>query len=327
MDDNDKQDKITQKELKRIEVQKRKFQLEQERVIKPNECNKFLTAVCDTGILNEAYGSKIESKLQSMNINVEKSRGATPGTITWKRKFNQKIISDDGNVIHFDDIEEDEPYLIIIIDIKEFLQAMKEKRLMEKVQAAQEMCTKNPLSTTLIIYGLKAHCRKHKKATNAQETEMHLTQLQLLANCSHHLFETPDEVALTVSQISKAIAEEPYKIKLKQKSDQEKLYLSNDIKVSAKEDDPASLARLWQTQLICLPLVTFEVAQPITKHYPMPRDLIEAYKKCPGNKELMLADLQIIKTGPLNKNPRRIGPELSKKICNLMTSKNPNDLL
>lgn len=327
MDDNDKQGKITQKDLKRIEVQKRKFQLEQERVIKPNECNKFLTAVCDTGILNEAYGSKIESKLQSMNINVEKSRVATPGTITWKRKFNQKIISDDGNVIHFDDIEEDEPYLIMVIDIKEFLQAMKEKRLMEKVQAAQEMCTKNPLSTTLIIYGLKAHCRKHKKATNAQETEMHLTQLQLLANCSHRLFETPDEVALTVSQISKAIAEEPYKIKLKQKSDQEKLYLSNDIKVSAKEDDPASLARLWQTQLICLPLVTFEVAQPITKHYPMPRDLIEAYKKCPGNKELMLADLQIIKTGPLNKNPRRIGPELSKKICNLMTSKNPNDLL
>lgn len=319
--------KITQKELKRIEVQKRKFQLEQERVIKPPECYKFLTAIIHKDILCEASGSNIESKLQSMTFNVEKSRVTTPGTITWKRKFNQKIIGDDGNVINFDDIEEDEPYLLMIIDIKEFLQAIKEKRLMEKVQAAQEMCTKNPTSTTLIIYGLKAHCRKNKKATNAQETEMHLTQLQLLANCSHRLFETPDEVALTVSQISKAIAEEPYKIKLKQKSDQEKLFLSNDIKVSAKEDDPASLARLWQTQLICLPLVTFEVAQPITKQYPMPRDLIEAYKNCTGNKEQMLADLQIIKTGPLNKNPRRIGPELSRKICNLMTSKNPNDLL
>lgn len=327
MDGNDKQAKITQKELKRIEVQKRKFQLEQERVIKPPECNKFLKAIINKEILNEAYGSKIESKLQSMSINVEKSRVATPGTITWKRKFNQKIISEDGNVINFDDIEEDEPYLIIIIDIKEFLQAMKEKRLMEKVQAAQEMCVKNPLSTTLLIYGLKSYCRKNKKATNAQETEMHLTQLQMLANCSHRLFETPDEVALTVAQISKAIAEEPYKIKLKQKTDQEKLYLSTDIKVQAKEDDPASLARLWQTQLICLPLVTFEVAQPITKSFPMPRDLFEAYKKCPGNKEQMLADLQIIKTGPLNKNPRRIGPELSRKICNLMTSKNPNDLL
>ena len=57
----------------------------------------------------------------------------------------------------------------------------------------------------------------------------------------------------------------------------------------------------------------------------MPRKLIEAYKTC-DNKNQMLADIQIIKTGPLSKY-RRIGPELSKKIATLLTSNNPEDLL
>jgi ERCC4 domain len=326
MDNNDKQTKITQKELKRIEVQKRKFQLEQERVLKPGECNKFVTAIINKEIITEAYGSKIEETLKSININVEKSSLSTPGTITWKRRFNQKIITEKGDVIEFDDVEKEEPYLVIIFGIKQFLEAMKEKRLVEKVMAAEEMCSHNPASTLLIVYGLKAYCRKNPKATNAQEIEMHLTQLQLLANCSHRLFETPDEVALTILQISRSIAEEPHKAKQNEKLDREQLYLVNDIKVSANENDSASLARLWHTQLICLPKVTFDVAQSITKDYAMPRDLIAAYKKFTGNKEQMLADIKIIKTGPLAKN-RRIGPELSRKIYTLMTSKNPNELL
>lgn len=327
MEDLNKKAKITQKELKRIEVQKRKFQFEQERNLKKGECNKFITVTISKEILNEVYGSKIESVLQSKDFIVNKSSSVTPGSITWKRRFNQKIITDDGDIINFDDIEKDEPYLMIIMDIKEFLSAMKEKRLMEKILATQEVCTFNPTTTLLIIYGLKAHCHKNKSSTNPQETEMHFTQLQLLANCSHRLFETPDEVALTVLQISKSIAEEPLKIKQNHKKEQEKLYLSSETKIKVtKEDDPASLARLWYAHLICLPKVTFDVAQSITKKYPTPRDLIEAYKNNTGNKEKMLADIEIIKTGPLAKN-RRIGPELSRKISLLMTSKNPNDIL
>lgn len=93
----------------------------------------------------------------------------------------------------------------------------------------------------------------------------------------------------------------------------------------AKEEDVQSLANLWQTQLINLPKVTFEVAQSIRKEYPLPRTLIEAYKKS-TNPQSMLADIQIIRTGPLAKQ-RRIGPELSRKIHTLMMSKNPDDVL
>lgn len=326
MESTEQSDKLTQKDRKRIEVQKRKFQLEQEKSIKPPECNKFVKAIIHHEILSNVYGCKIEERLKSIDINVEKSRVITPSTIKWKRKFNQRICTESGEVIKFDDVEKEEPYLMLIIDAKEFIEAIKAKRLLEKVQAAQEDFHTIPVSTLLIIYGLKAYCRKHKNATNMRETELYLTQLQILANCSHRIFETPDEVALTVTQISRSVAEEPFKSKQNQKLDQEQLYIQNDTKISAKEDDLISLDRLWQTQLICLPKVTFDVSQSISKNYSKPRDLIEAYKKCSGSKEQMLADIPIIKTGPAAKN-RRIGPELSRKISTLMTSKSATDLL
>lgn len=105
MENSDKQDKITQKERKRIEVQKRKFQLEQEKSIKPPECNKFLTAIIYKEILDASYGSKIEERLRLMDICVEKTRTLTPETIKWRRRFNQKICTDKGEIIKFDDVE------------------------------------------------------------------------------------------------------------------------------------------------------------------------------------------------------------------------------
>jgi hypothetical protein len=326
MENSDKNDKMTQKERKRIEVQKKKFQLEQEKCIKPPNCNKYLTAIIYEEILSKAYGSKIQERLNAIDINVEKSRVSTPSTIKWKRRFNQRICGENGEVTQFDDVEQEEPYLVVIIEAKEFIEAIKAKRLLDKIQAAQEDFHTTPFSTLLIIYGLKEFCRKNKNATNMRETEINLTQLQMIANCSHRIFETPEDVALTLTQISRSIAEEPYKTKQNQKLDLEQLYITNDTKIAAKEDDPTSLDRLWHTQLTCLPLVKFDGAQSITKEYPKPRDLVEAYKKFNGNKDQMLADIQIIKTGPAAKN-RRIGPELSRKISTLMTSKNANDLL
>ena len=325
MEEGDKGGKITQKERRRIEVQKRKFRLEQERVLKPGECNKYIKAVIHNKITEELAGSRIIQKLTELDMKAEITSSATPNTITWKRQINQKIITEEGKIIQFDDVEKDEPYLLIILMADEFAKAVKESQLMNIVQSAQELCPTEAISTTLVVYGLKNYCRKNKNKIGMKETEIKLTQLQILANCSHRLHETPDDLALTVSQISKAIAEEPFKSKQNHKLDQEQLFLCSDVKVNVVENDPDSYARLWNAQLNCLPKVTFDVAQSISKEYSMPRKLIEAYKTC-DNKNQMLADIQIIKTGPLSKY-RRIGPELSKKIATLLTSNNPEDLL
>lgn len=313
------------KVLKRIEIERKKFQIEQERSQKPGECNKFVTAKISQEIAQGAAGTQIVEKLNELGIKIKLTENTTPNTITWKREINKKIITDEGKVIEFDSVEKDEPYLLLIITAKEFVTASKENNLLSIVQAAQELLSFDVQSTTLVIYGLKDFCRKHRNVIGMKETEIKLTQIQLLADCSHRLHETPDDIALTVMQISKAIAEEPYKSKQNEKNDREQLLITSDVKVDAKEEDLQSLENLWQTQLISLPKVTFEVAQSIRKEYPLPRMLIEAYKKS-NNPQSMLAEILIIRTGPLAKQ-RKIGPELSRKIHTLMMSKNPEDIL
>lgn len=317
--------KITEKERKRIEIQKKKLQLEQERATRPGECMKFLTAIVNKELTQQIAGSKILAKLREIEVKVQETNSSTPGTITWKRTVNKKIISDIGEVIEFDNVVSDEPYLLIILLADVFVKAAKENQILSIVQAAQEVLPLQTLSTTLVVYGLKDFCRRNKNVIGMKETEIKLTQLQLLANCSHRLHETPDDIAITVLQMSKAIAEEPFKSKNSKMLDQEQLYLTSDAKTNVNLDDPSSFARLWHTQLITLPKVTYEVAQSITKEYPLPRLLIEAYRKS-NNPAKLLADVPIIRTGPLSKT-RKIGPELSRKIHTLMTSKNPDDIL
>lgn len=317
--------KMTEKERKRIEIQKRKFQLEQERMTRPGECNKYLFAIIQNEITQKTVGSKIVEKLREIDVNYEEVFGTTPGTVTWKRTVAKRVIDDEGEVIDFGDVLKDEPFLLIILEAENFVKQIKENRLLSVVQAAQEVLTYELMSTTLVVFGLKDLCRRRKNIVGIRETEIQLTQLQLLANCSHRLHETPDDIALTVAQMSKAIAEEPYKKKQNQKLDQEQLYLTNDTKTNVNADDPNSFARLWHTQLITLPKVTYEVAQSITRVYPLPRLLIEAYKTS-SNPVKLLADIPIVRTGPLAKT-RKIGPELSRKIYTLLTSRNPEDIL
>lgn len=317
--------KNTEKERKRVEVLKRKFQLEQERITKPGECNKYITVVVSNEIVTGLSGSKIVGKLVEMEMKSKISHSATPYTITWQRTVTNKLITDSGEIIEFESVQKDEPHLLMVLEAEKFVKGAKDNELLSIVQGAQEVLPFYPVSTTLVIYGLKEFCRKRRNVIGIKETEIKLTQLQILANCSHRLHETPDDIALTVSQMSRAIAEEPFKAKKNQKLDQEQLYLTSDVKVSVNDDDASSFARLWQTQLTCLPKVTYEVAQSIAKEYPLPRLLIKAYSKS-ENPVKMLADIPIIRTGPLAKT-RRIGPELSRKIYTLMMSKNSEDIL
>lgn len=315
----------TAKARRAIEIEKRKFLAEQERSLKPPECYKNLCVVIQSSILMEPAGSQIVDKLKMMEMKTEIMNTATLHTITWKRRISNRILTDAGRVISLEDIQKDEPYLMILLSGEKFVKAIKENELLNIIQSAQELHETEVRSTTLVIYGLKAFCRKRRNVISMRESEISLTQIQMIANCSHRLHETSDEVASTVVQYSKAIAEETFKSKQNQKLDQEQLYLTSDSKVSAKEDDPDSLGRLWQTQLICLPKVTFDVAQSITKEYPLPRQLIDAFETS-SNPSGMLADLPIIRTGPLSKS-RRIGPEMSRKIHTLMTSNNSDDIL
>lgn len=174
----------------------------------------------------------------------------------------------------------------------------------------------------LIICGLKAYCHENRGAIGRTETELALTEIQLLADVCHRLLETGEEVATVIQQYTKSIAENPYKQQKADKYERENFYLGNDSKDCVRVQNGIGLSRLWQQQLIKLPNVTLEIAEAIIAKYPMPCLLIQALEKA-DNPEELIADLQIRRAGGPLTTSRRIGPELSRKVCNLFMNENP----
>lgn len=82
------------------------------------------------------------------------------------------------------------------------------KNLLNKFQNIVEIYPDNQI--TLIVCGLKEFCRKNSNVGRLT-FEINLTELQLILNISHRLLDTAADLANTVMQYSKSVAEIPYK--------------------------------------------------------------------------------------------------------------------
>lgn len=118
-------------------------------------------------------------------------------------------------------------------------------------------------------------------------------------------------------------------ISRKLKNDQEEsenYYFANDNKDCVKVVDTVGLGRLWQQHLIMLPFVTLETAEAIMSVYPMPKNLLDAFKNS-TSPETLLRDIPFRRAGTLLASNRRLGPEMSRKIYQFYSSMHPHDLL
>lgn len=113
----------------------------------------------------------------------------------------------------------------------------------------------------------------------------------------------------------------------------ENFYFANDNKDSVKVQDHTrkdssnpGLSRLWQQHLLKLPFITLETAEAILSVYPMPKDLLDAFKSSPSP-ETLLRDIPVRRGGgPLTTN-RRLGPEMSRKLFQFYHSLDPSEML
>lgn len=131
-----------------------------------------------------------------------------------------------------------------------------------------------------------------------------------------------DEIVTLIASYSKSIAECPHKKQQKQLRTMA-WYADNDSKYAVDiKDVPQDIERLWKKQLEQFPKVSREVAESIAKVYPNPYSLMQAYLMTPNEERiLMLEDIKI------GKGTRRLGREISKKICNFFNSDNPDEFL
>uniref|UniRef100_A0A336M418 CSON011783 protein n=1 Tax=Culicoides sonorensis TaxID=179676 RepID=A0A336M418_CULSO len=296
---------------------------ENQRIIKPGECMKYMTVEIDSGCLSvELLGTSITSVLATNQIQYKIRSNLIQHSVIWKRTLPQNLISSSQNELQLSEKIVQEKVLLLLMPAKDFIQHVKSKSLLNEIKTIQQMFSSD-YTFELMICGLKSYCTRNRGAVGRTESEFALSEIQLQANCCHRLLESSEEVGQVIQQYTKSIAERPYKEQKAEKYEKENFYLGNDSKDCVRVQNGIGLSRLWQQQLIKLPNVTLEIAEAIISKYPMPILLVEALEKS-DSKETLLADLSIRRAGgPLTTN-RRIGNELSRKICNLFMNEDPS---
>ena len=125
-----------------------------------------------------------------------------------------------------------------------------------------------------------------------------------------------DEIVTMIASVTKTVAEAPFKA-TKKKSKCLAWFADGDksvaVDVKSKEDVP----RVWTKQLEQFPKVSQLVAAEIISIYKTPLDLLDVYSNIFDRQEAEEL-LQDIAVG--SKGSRRVGPEISKKICTFMNA-------
>lgn len=320
--------------------------------MKPGECMKYVVVHLDRQLLELAEGSQIISQLQSAEIRYRVIDSPVPLTMTIMRV----------DPVTLQETPADEA--VIVMAVSEFVDLIKQQMYEDGVEGLCRRCCLwkrklNIAKLTLVVCGIDMYLRnrktskqqnfrsavlgetsrpvrgRKKKSVNEfhgtaeasvsrVDIETALVSAQLQCSLNHRLLEDANKVAMFILQVTKAVAEAPFKHEKGKPSFS--WYAEGSSTNTVKVDKSGvGLLKLWHQQLRQFNNVGVEVAQAIAREYPSPQALIQSYRKCQTFRDasLLLADIPVRRgAGPLV-STRRVGPDLSKKIHLFFTTADP----
>lgn len=292
---------------------------DQQKRIRPGECQKYIRLVIDSHILSAPYGREFIAELNNAAGELKYDIRTLPikESIMWERNMGQLALQP-NEVNALSDVWQKEDQLVKILTQHELQQMIKSSNLSSLAENFQKHY---PGKQHIVLYS-----RSHEKPTNTISSA--LIELQILHQLKIMQVDPGSkELVQQLKRLTKAIAEVPYK---KQKSEilgTFKKFLANDKKQCVRVEGTNGFGRLWQQHLNRLPLVTLEVAETIIDKYSCPKKLLDDLKTNPDAvKEI--SDLKIKRSGPVAlQTDRRIGNVLSYKLYMLYNSKDPTTLI
>ncbi|XP_036307247.1 crossover junction endonuclease EME1 isoform X1 [Pipistrellus kuhlii] len=157
------------------------------------------------------------------------------------------------------------------------------------------------------------------------DMEEALVDLQLHTHAQARVVQSWKELADFACSFTKAVAEAPFK-KLRDQTNFS-FCPESDWAGGAKVDRAGrGLAQVWRRQIQQLNRVSLEMASAIVAAYPSPQLLVQAYRRCFSEPERqnLLADIQVRRGEGVTSTSRRIGPDLSRRLCLQMTTLQPD---
>ncbi|XP_008068523.1 probable crossover junction endonuclease EME2 [Carlito syrichta] len=158
------------------------------------------------------------------------------------------------------------------------------------------------------------------------EVEEALVLLQLWADVDVLLVASWQELSQHVCSVTRALAQRPFK---QHRESQAFSFCTKGRWASGKPAarDGLGLREAWWRQIQQFNRVSPAMADAIVTAFPSPRLLQQALTACSTEQERLglLADLPV-KAGE-GRRPRRVGPDLSRRICLFLATTNPDLLL
>uniref|UniRef100_A0A671NMB1 Essential meiotic structure-specific endonuclease 1 n=2 Tax=Sinocyclocheilus anshuiensis TaxID=1608454 RepID=A0A671NMB1_9TELE len=210
---------------------------------------------------------------------------------------------------------------LVVIDIEKYFRSQNSK-CQKKYREAVLGEEKN--------VGLQGGQKKRRKKDDINQlpevsrvqVEEALVDLQLQTGVQVRFLSTWKDFTDYITMLTKAVAEAPFK------REREKtgftFCLESEWAGGQKVDRSGNgLLQVWKRQIQQLNRVSPDMASAILSAYPSPRLLAQAYARCKSEHEKvgLLADILIRRGEGVTSTTRRVGPELSKRLFLLMTSR------
>ncbi|XP_051023919.1 probable crossover junction endonuclease EME2 [Acomys russatus] len=235
---------------------------------------------------------------------------------------------------------------LLLLEPQEFLQgAMQLTQITDPPRSMPWLSPKSPACLShLAVIGLDAYlwsqqpsCQKTqqlKKSKEAHakvaiswpEVEEALVLLQLHASLDVLLVASWQELSQHVCAFTKALSQRPSK---QYRDSQAFSFCTAGHWASGQlvTKDGSGLRGVWWQQIRQFNRVSPAVADAVVAAFPSPRLLQQALTDCSTEQERLslLADLPV--KAHKGRQPRRVGPDLSRRICVFLTTTNPDLLL
>lgn len=292
---------------------------DQQKRIKPGECQKYIRLIIDSHVMSAPYGRELlaelnnavgELKYDIRNLPIKES-------IIWERSMGQLALRpNEANALT--DVWQKEKHIVKILHQQEFQNMMRTNNV---IKIGEELSQTYPHMQHIVLF-LRTNDKQPPAISSGLIELQVMQQLKVLevGPCIR-------ELVNQLKRLTKAIAEAPYKQQKSEIMGTFKKFLANDKKQCVRVEGTNGFGRLWQQHLNRLPLVTLEVAETIIEKYSCPKKLMDDVK---NNAEAVkeISDLKIQRSGPIPlQTDRRIGNVLAYKLFMLYNSKDPNTLI
>uniref|UniRef100_A0A8C6TS65 Essential meiotic structure-specific endonuclease 1 n=1 Tax=Neogobius melanostomus TaxID=47308 RepID=A0A8C6TS65_9GOBI len=340
-------EKGVQRMGKEEEKAQKKAMAEAAKALRPEECIKYMVAVVDPG--KEGRGALLSS-LQTLGCSCAIEKQPLPRSVSWRRRTpGGQSVDGDG---------EQEKDVVIQMTLEDFINLSHSRTECGRTLTSwiQELQGRHPQKDiSLVVIGLEQYFRsnkaqsqkkmreavvgveqggaKRKKKAGAEgalpelsrvEVEEAVVHLQLTTGVCVHFLSAWKDFTEHITMATKAVAEAPFK--RERDNSGFSFYLDSKWAGGQKVDRTGKgLLQVWRRQIQQLNRVSADMASAVLATYPSPHLLTQAYHSCQTERDKMdlLSDIPIRRGEGVTSTVRRVGPELSKRLCVLMTATDP----